>query len=304
MLLYGISMVRNEADIIRTNVLYHLSAGLDRIFIFDDGSTDGTDRILKKLARDPRVRWTSGGSNPDFRQGEVFTELAREAHQEGADWVVPIDADDFWYTRGGSLKGVLARSSAAVLEVRHIDFIQRREQRESSAEALLHMTYRVEEPVERVRARELLEDRKISYIGMARVPKLINRTSATVAMVRGAHRVEGIDGPRERTDEVLCMHAPLRSRAVLEAKALSGRRRGGKKPGKHLGPGWLYSRWLELQEDARLEEEWAANSYNDGCLDVYGERLALIFDPTLRDAVAPFVRPPLRDRLLGRLLSR
>lgn len=222
-------MVRNEADIIRTNVLYHLSAGFDRILIFDDGSTDGTDRILKKLARDPRVRWTSGGANPDFRQGEVFTELAREAHREGADWVAPIDADDFWYARGGDLKEVLGRSSAAVLKVRHIDFIQRREQRKSSPEALLYMTYRVEKPVERARARELLEDRKISYVGMARVHKLINRTSATVKMMRGAHKVEGVDGPREQTDEVFCMHAPLRSRAILEAKALSGNRRGRKK---------------------------------------------------------------------------
>ena len=148
MKLYGISMVRNEVDVIRVNVLYHLSIGFDRLLIFDDDSEDGTDLVLKELARDPRIRWTRGASQ-DFKQGEVFTELAREAHREGADWVVPIDADDFWYARGGDLKGVLARSSAAVLQVRHIDFIQQREQRKSTPEGLLRMTMRVADPVAR-----------------------------------------------------------------------------------------------------------------------------------------------------------
>ena len=303
MKLYGISMIRNEADIIRTNVLYHLSIGVDRILIYDDGSTDGTDRVLRKLARDPRVQRT-GGANPTFRQGEVFTEMAREAHRQGADWVVPIDADDFWHAECGDLKRVLSRSNAVVLQARHVDFVQKREQRQSSPEALLHMIYRVEKPVERAHAHELLEGKKVSYISMARVPKLINRTSATVEMVRGAHRVKGIDGPREQTNEIFCMHAPLRSRAVLEAKALSASRRGKKRPEVGLGPGWLYSRWQEMQEASGLEEEWAANSYKDGRLNVYGEPHPLIFDPTFRDSVAPFVRLPPQRRLLRKLLSR
>ena len=46
MRLYGVSMIRNEADIIRVNILYHLSIGFDRLLVVDNGSTDGTDRIL------------------------------------------------------------------------------------------------------------------------------------------------------------------------------------------------------------------------------------------------------------------
>ena len=32
-----------------------------------------------------------------------MTELAREAFEEGADWVVPVDADEFWHAPGGDL---------------------------------------------------------------------------------------------------------------------------------------------------------------------------------------------------------
>ena len=51
MLVYGISMIRNEADLVRLNVLYHLSLGVDRMLVVDNGSTDGTDGLLKQSLR-------------------------------------------------------------------------------------------------------------------------------------------------------------------------------------------------------------------------------------------------------------
>lgn len=302
MKLYGISMVRNEADIVRVNVLYHLSLGFDRLLILDDGSEDGTDRVLKELSRDPRVRWIRG-EDEVFKQGEVFTALAREAYREGADWVVPVDADDFWRARRGRFKDVLSRTDAAALHARTVDYVQRREQKTSSPDALLHMTRRVAAPVGRDQARALLEAGKTSYVAMERVRRWIFRPSPETSLVRGAHAVEGVEGPRKKTEEIFCMHAPLRSRAILEAKAISAARRGNKKAEAALGPGWLYSRWRGMQQASGLEEEWAANSYQDDHLDVYGEPQPLVFDPALRDAVAPFVRLPIRQRLRG-LLSR
>jgi hypothetical protein len=38
-----------------------------------------------------------------------------------------------------------------------------------------------------------------------------------------------------------------------------------------------------------LAADWSANSYRDGCLDVYGHRRELVRDARLREAVAPFV---------------
>ena len=45
----GVLMIRNEVDIIRVNVLYHLALGFDNIIIVDNDSSDGTDRVLRQL---------------------------------------------------------------------------------------------------------------------------------------------------------------------------------------------------------------------------------------------------------------
>ncbi len=293
MRLYGVSMVRNEADIVGANVLYHLAAGFDRILIVDNASTDGTRGVLKRLGRDPRVRWTRDRGS--FRQGEVFTELARQAFAEGADWVAPVDADDFWYARNSSIKEVLAGSDASALKVRHLDFIQRRGQRESSPDELLTMTRRVPEPVDRALAPDLLAAGKVSYVEMARLHKLVSRASDVIKMVKGAHALDGVHGPVEETDELVLLHAPLRSLAHLESRAASADRRTG--TGKSLGPGWHARRWQKLRDEGALEEEWAANSYGeDGSLDVYGVPHETVLDPTLRDAVAPFLERPTPSR--------
>jgi hypothetical protein len=77
--IFGVSMVRNEADIIALNVAHHLSLGLDALLLVDNASSDGTDRILQRLAADKRVRWLSDNS-PFLRQPEIVSGLAREGH--------------------------------------------------------------------------------------------------------------------------------------------------------------------------------------------------------------------------------
>ncbi len=291
MRVYGLLVARNEADIIRTNVLYHLSLGLDRILIVDNGSSDGTDRVLRELARDSRVRWTR--DEGPFHHGHIATELAREAYGEGADWVVPIDADEFWHAPGGDLRGILEQSEAGALRAAGLNFIQRREQEESVPEALLHMTRRIHEPIAAERgnrkpAAELVESQQIASVEIEPVRKWISRPTATIEMFRGNGKVEGVAGLKRATDEIVRLHAILRSRARLRAKAEGGERskEAGSKPNQssHL------MRWKRLRDEGRLEQEWAANSYAGDSLDVYGVRRKTVFDPTLRDAVAPFVK--------------
>lgn len=298
MRLYGLSMVRNEVNTIHVNVLYHLSLGFDRLLIVDNGSTDGTDQVLRWLGRDPRVRWTRDAGG--FRQGKIFTRLAREAFREGADWVVPVDADDFWHAPEGNFREVLEESPAAALRVGMVDFIQRREQRRAARDELRHMTWRVPEPVPRdEHHEELLESRRISYIELARVPKILSRASEQVNLVKGAHQISGVEGSVLDTDEIKILHAPLCSFAGLEAKAASVGQRGveGSTTG---GPGWHARRWHGLQEGGELEQEWEANSQADGHLDVYGDRHPLIFDPTLRNAMSPFIERPLWKKFSGK----
>ena len=289
----GISMVRNAADIVRVNVLYHLSLGLDRLVLVDNMSTDGTDRVVEELSRrDSRVRWSrEDGPHP---QARVFTRLAREAHHEGADWVLPIDVDEFWHVRRGSLKGVLAKSESVAIRVQVVNFVQRRSQLESTQDALLYMTWRVPSPMgSPEEAANLVSSGQIAHVEARYPAKWIVRPTATVEIAHGNHHLAGIVGGLEDSDEIVCLHAPLRSRAALYAKAVHGQRveEAGGKPGES----WHVRRFRRLADEDRMEREWAANSHEDGSLDVFGVRHPLVYDPTLRNAAKPYLSPsPMR----------
>ena len=289
MQVHGLLVARNEADIIRTNVLYHLSLGLDRLLVVDNGSSDGTDRVLRELGKDPRVRWTRDEGL--FYHGQIATELAREAYREGADWVVPIDADEFWHAPDGNFRGVLEESEAGALRARLLNFFQRREQKESAPDALLYMTRRIREPVvtergNRKLARELVESHKISKLEIE-LKKWVSRPTADIEIVFGNHKVEGVAGLKRESHEIVCLHAPIRSRARLDGKAEVGER--SEETGSDPNQGWHVKRWRRLRDEGQLEQEWAASSYAGEFLDVYGVRRKTVFDPTLRDAVAPIL---------------
>lgn len=100
MKIVSVSMVRNEADIVETFVRYHCGI-VDAMEIVDHGSVDGTARILEQLRDEGlplRLATETGGAQD---QSRVVTAAARRAAREdGADLVVPLDADEFLVAPG------------------------------------------------------------------------------------------------------------------------------------------------------------------------------------------------------------
>jgi Methyltransferase domain len=86
----------------------------------------------------------------------------------------------------------------------------------------------------------------------------------------------------------VCLHAPLRSRASLEVGKIQPER-SADEINDYLRLCWHLRRWRRLATQGRIHEEWAANSYRDGCLDVHGDRHPLAIDTTLRDVVEPWI---------------
>ena len=101
-------VVRNEEDILATNIDYHKSRGVDYFLVIDHLSTDSTSEILQKYQREGILEYFRE-NDPAFRQGKWVTQMARRAADEhSADWVINSDADEFWWPEGdASFKEIL-----------------------------------------------------------------------------------------------------------------------------------------------------------------------------------------------------
>jgi hypothetical protein len=70
----------------------------------------------------------------------------------------------------------------------------------------------------------------------------------------------------EQANDIVCLHAPLRSREGLMLKAATAGRMSEQYPNPVSM--WQTKRWGRLAQQQRLDEEWAANSHSSGCLDL------------------------------------
>ena len=98
-------LVRDEQDIVRENLDFHLAHGVDEVIVTDNGSEDATVEILREYESQGVVRLLFEPAD-DYSQGRWVTRMARLAATEGADWVINNDADEFWWPRAGSLRSI------------------------------------------------------------------------------------------------------------------------------------------------------------------------------------------------------
>src|SRR5260221_12837562 len=95
MKIVGISMIRNDADIVESFVRHTLRV-LDHLFVIVHSPEDGTGEILKALHEEGLPMTLVFDSEPAFLQGERLTWLAREACAAfQPDFIFPLDADEF-----------------------------------------------------------------------------------------------------------------------------------------------------------------------------------------------------------------
>ena len=101
--IWGVTMVRNEEDIIYHSLLHLAEEGVDGIIVADNMSTDNTrEEILRAqsvLIDSPCQITLADDHEEGYYQSRKMTALAKRAHEEfGADWIIPFDADEIMFS--------------------------------------------------------------------------------------------------------------------------------------------------------------------------------------------------------------
>ncbi len=89
----GTLLAKNEADIVAQTIEHNLSAGISKLIVTDNGSTDATRQIVEKY---PEVIELIDEPGTDHHQSSWVTRMARLACKLNPDWIVHLDADELW----------------------------------------------------------------------------------------------------------------------------------------------------------------------------------------------------------------
>jgi hypothetical protein len=102
-------LIRDEDDILRENLLYHLNQGIDFFIVTDNLSVDNSPDILREFEKQG-VLYLINEKNDTYEQAKWVTRMARLAKSKfNADWVINSDADEFWWPKDEGIKNALGR---------------------------------------------------------------------------------------------------------------------------------------------------------------------------------------------------
>jgi hypothetical protein len=199
-------LVRNEADIIETNLDYHLAQGVDFVIVTDHGSSDETIELLRPYEQSG-VAEVLRDDGDEHHQSVRVTRMARLAlSRHAADWVINNDADEFWWPLSGSLRDVFASIPAGYgqIEVQRRNFLPRPD---FEGPFHAHLLYR--------------DAQSLNANGGPLEPKVAHRAHADVTVAPGNHSISAAElRPAPARELLEILHFPMRSYEQFERKVL------------------------------------------------------------------------------------
>ena len=266
-------LVRDEQDILKENIEFHLDRGVDEVILMDNLSSDGTADIAAEYVRLGVLHYIFQPED-DYSQGRWVTRMARQAYQElGAHWVINNDADEFWWSRA-SLKDVLAQVDRNTLAVsaERTNFIPRPE----SGEPFW-------------RRMNIRKKVSLNSSGKPLPGKVAHRASADVVVDQGNHGVRVDERAADiAVSPISILHFPIRSKNQFFNKIKMGGAAYARNDhlDKDIGYTWrhLYKRYVdgtldEVYQQEVLEADAIEQGLKDGLL-LRDERLSDSLGPT------------------------
>ncbi len=255
-------LVRDEEDIVRENLDFHLAQGVERVIVTDNGSEDRTIELLRPYEERGLVRLVREPTD-DYSQGVWVTRMARLAAEEGADWVINNDADEFWWPRSGTLRSTFEALDrrVGVVVAHRANFVPRPEDGRAFWE---RMTLR--------------ERESLNPLGKPLPPKVAHRAHPEITVVQGNHRVDGVDlGERLDDGSIEILHFPMRTYSQFENKIVKGGRAYARNRELPHRTGRTWRRLYEIWEKGGLPDHYREQVVGDDGRD------GLLEDTRLRD---------------------
>ena len=267
--------VKDEVELIE-QVIHHLRAiGVDLIIACDLGSSDGTYEIMERYRSDDDF-WLFRLTLEEHDQFDADwiranTALAKSA---GMDWVLVLDADEFWIPREGSLKALPLLDEFDVLSVERFNvplgvngpMMPSRLVPECYEELLV-----IAKPVEDPRA-NLWRNPSDAWIRMRVVPKVMFRPERILSLGIGGHDVFPCDlRPLRRTQpsDLVIIHLPFTTQMRFARKIDNIRRAlglGDNADDDYDGPAWHWVRWAVMAQQGRINEEFEASTFSESVM--------------------------------------
>lgn len=93
---------RDEADIIADMIRFHLDKGVDFVVGLDNGSVDDSGNLAAVVDR--RRVTVLYDEEHRAQHREHGDRMVHQAVSMGADWIIPADADEFWWPTSGDYR--------------------------------------------------------------------------------------------------------------------------------------------------------------------------------------------------------
>lgn len=108
--LWAVAMAKDEGDIVYKTLCHLASNGVDGIVIANNLSKDNTQEEIEKAKKHieeaiPGIQIIVLEDNVvQYTQSEKMSNLAEMARGHGAEWIIPFDVDEIWYSPNSTLK--------------------------------------------------------------------------------------------------------------------------------------------------------------------------------------------------------
>jgi hypothetical protein len=196
-MLVAVMLVRDEADVIGYTVEHLLAEGVDHVIAYDNRSEDTTRQILEGFGSTVSVL---DDAEPAYYQGRKTSSLAHMAYGMGADYVLPCDADELFYARGGTLAEFFADCQDDIVMAQVWDHIATDDDDPAEANPYLRARWRRQYP--------------------QRLAKVAFRASPTAEVALGNHDARGVGDVRGTG--IFARHVQYRSFEQMARKVRNG----------------------------------------------------------------------------------